>query len=141
MIEMKRLLQTLMMLMLALHVSAQSYDYDRAELIANRLKAGQSLTANQYVEAVNLFVAGWQEVKAQGERLLEMTPGGSDWLTFHRSFEAIEDNYYAVWKILKELDKNVNKIPEKSRALFTRNQRAYKTWYKEFEYKQRKLNK
>lgn len=129
----------ILFLIVTFNISAQSYDYDKAEIYSNRFKSGQALTANQYVEAVNLFVAGSQEIKNQGERLLDITSAGSDWHAFHRSYEAIEENYYAVFKILKGLEKNLNKIPEKARATFTRSKRAYYSWYDEFCSKQNKL--
>lgn len=129
----------ILFLIVTFNISAQSYDYDKAEIYSNRFKSGQALTANQYVEAVNLFVTGTQEIKNQGERLLDMAPAGSDWHAFHRSYEAIEENYYAVFKILKGLEKNLNKIPEKARATFTRSKRAYYSWYDEFCSKQNKL--
>lgn len=129
----------ILFLIVTFNISAQSYDYDKAEIYSNRFKSGQALTANQYVEAVNLFVTGTQEIKNQGERLLDMAPTGSDWHAFHRSYEAIEENYYAIFKILTGLEKNLNKIPEKARATFTRSKRAYYSWYDEFCSKQKKL--
>lgn len=129
----------ILFLIVTFNISAQSYDYEKAEIYANRFKTGQPLTANQYAEAVDLFVAGYQEVKNKGEKLIEITPDNSDWHAFHKSFEDIEDNYYAAFKIWEGLEKNLTKIPEKSRATFTRSKRAYNSWYNKFCSKQKKL--
>ena len=136
---MKQLLIAFLLGFIALTtVNAQtSYDPVNAEVISNRLNGNITLTKQQASQAVNYAIIGLSKSKAGGERLLDAYPAGTEWRTFHRAYESIEEEYDAAYVIIKNIDKFKKLLTETQFAKLSVAIREYKDWYSHFCIKQR----
>lgn len=117
--------------------SQTTFDPINAEVIANRLKENQAITKQQGAQAVNYALIGLSKVETGGELLLDMYPAGSEWETFHDAFERIEEEYQAVFVIIKHTDVLKKVVAESLYAKLTIKIREYNSWYSRFCSKQK----
>lgn len=115
-----------------------SYDALKAEIIANKLKEGKTLTVQEANQASDFVVFALAKTQTKGNDLLDDIPAGSEWRKFHYSFESIEREYKAAYVILKKVDTIKKLMSESKYAQLTIAIRDYKDWYSRFCEKQRK---